>query len=71
MHPPGYSETVLPRFRQPSDSAYRPLMSTEVKSRGGILSPAYLATTIATCSMIAVAAFEALAVTTVMPTLAE
>ncbi|WP_104108211.1 MFS transporter [Nocardioides sp. 616] len=38
---------------------------------GGILSPAYLATTAAAFSLIAIVAFESLAVTTVMPGVAE
>ncbi|HYH34935.1 MAG TPA: MFS transporter [Nocardioides sp.] len=47
-----------------SSSATRP-------PRGGILSPAYAATTIGVFSLIAFNAFEALAVTTVMPTIAR
>ncbi len=39
--------------------------------RGGILAPAYLATTIGVFSLIAFNAFEALAVTTVMPTISN
>jgi MFS family permease len=38
---------------------------------GGILSPAYLTTTAAAISLIAIVAFESLAVTTVMPEVAE
>ena len=42
-----------------------------VTPRGGILSPAYLTTTIAVFSLIAFNAFEAMAVTTVMPTISR
>lgn len=38
---------------------------------GGLLSPAYLATTVAAMALIAIVAFESLAVTTVMPTVAK
>jgi MFS family permease len=43
----------------------------ERRPTGGILSPAYLATTIGVFSLIAFNAFEALAVTTVMPTISR
>lgn len=42
-----------------------------VTPRGGILSPAYLTTTIAVFSLIVFNAFEAMAVTTVMPTISR
>ena len=42
-----------------------------VTPRGGILSPAYLTTTIAVFSLISFNAFEAMAVTTVMPTISR
>ena len=42
-----------------------------VTPRGGILSPAYLTTTVAVFSLIVFNAFEAMAVTTVMPTISR
>ncbi len=45
--------------------------TTSARGRGGILGPAYLATTIAVFALIAFNAFEALAVTTVMPTISR
>lgn len=45
--------------------------SADTGATGGILSPAYLATTIGVFSLIAFNAFEALAVTTVMPTISR
>lgn len=42
---------------------------TTAEPRGGILAPAYLATTLGTFAIIVLVAFESLAVTTVMPTL--
>jgi MFS family permease len=44
---------------------------TTRRERGGILAPAYLATTIAVFALIAFNAFEAMAVTTVMPTISR
>ncbi len=41
------------------------------RARGGILAPAYVATTVAVFALIAFNAFEAMAVTTVMPTIAR
>lgn len=41
------------------------------RERGGILAPAYLATTIGVFALIAFNAFEAMAVTTVMPTISR
>ncbi|GGD12945.1 MFS transporter [Nocardioides daphniae] len=47
-------------------------MSTpQTEPSGGILSPAYLATTLGTFAIIVLVAFENLAVTTVMPTLTD
>ncbi|GAB3014393.1 MFS transporter [Nocardioides flavus (ex Wang et al. 2016)] len=46
-------------------------MSTTVEPRERILSPAYAATTVAMFALIAFVAFEAMAVTTVMPTVAR
>jgi hypothetical protein len=45
--------------------------TTTTEPRERILSPAYAATTIAMFALIAFAAFEAMAVTTVMPTVAR
>lgn len=48
-----------------------PTTSAPARGRGGILGPAYLATTIAVFALIAFNAFEAMAVTTVMPTISR
>ena len=48
-----------------------PATSAPARGRGGILGPAYLATTIAVFALIAFNAFEAMAVTTVMPTISR
>lgn len=47
------------------------MSTTRVTSSGGILSPPYLATTVAAFSLIAIVAFESLAVTTIMPGVAD
>ncbi|WP_181312019.1 MFS transporter [Nocardioides campestrisoli] len=47
------------------------MKTTEQPTTGGILSPTYLATTVAAFSLIAIVAFESLAVTTVMPDVAQ
>ncbi len=44
---------------------------TTRRERGGILAPAYLATTVGVFALIAFNAFEAMAVTTVMPTISR
>ncbi|MGZ5405249.1 MAG: MFS transporter [Nocardioides sp.] len=44
---------------------------TPTRGRGGILAPAYLATTIGVFALIAFNAFETMAVTTVMPTISR
>ncbi|MEI2711768.1 MAG: MFS transporter [Nocardioides sp.] len=41
------------------------------RQRGGVVGPEYVATTIGTCAMIMFVAFEAMAVATVMPTVAR
>ncbi|QCX28828.1 MFS transporter [Nocardioides jishulii] len=48
-----------------------PQTTTQTDQGGGILSPAYLATTLGTFAVIVLVAFENLAVTTVMPTLTD
>ncbi len=48
-----------------------PVSTSDTEQRAGILSPAYAATTIAMFALIAFAAFEAMAVATVMPTVAR
>jgi MFS family permease len=48
-----------------------PTTSAPARGRGGILGPAYLATTIAVFALIAFNAFEAMAVATVMPTISR
>ena len=47
------------------------MTTTPTTSRDGLMSPAYVATTVGLFSLIAFAAFEAMAVTTVMPTVAR
>ena len=47
------------------------MTTTPTSPREGLLSPAYVATTVGLFSLIAFAAFEAMAVTTVMPTVAR
>lgn len=54
-----------------TSSSETPTHRSDPGERGGILAPAYLATTIGVFALIAFNAFEAMAVTTVMPTISR
>lgn len=54
-----------------TSSPETPTRRSKAEERGGILAPAYLTTTIGVFALIAFNAFEAMAVTTVMPTISR
>ncbi len=71
---PGRTRLDLKRASTPTVRRVTVTSSPETptpRERGGILAPAYLATTIGVFALIAFNAFEAMAVTTVMPTISR